>query len=513
VTDPTSFSRRDVLRAAAAGLFAPLAVGPAVGRGRRDPPYAAFLGDALLRGHRVRNVDPTKLPVDSEREVDVLIVGAGFAGLSAATALERRGIDSFRVVELDDVPGGRAQRRKVGGAELQFGPVAFDGPALGRKTRADEDVAAFLDACGVATAPRKARIARQNDDGAFVEEDVRGEGAALLSAVSAAEADLEKGLLNAIDAETFGAKRAPRATGRLSSYCRARFGALAANLGAAPVVADLLSRGPKCGGLRLFPKGGPGAVAERAVARLSDRVAFDRVVLRVRTHPERGVVAHVIDPKTNRVERLFARFSILAAPPFVVAEIAPDLAADGRFAALPETSTWLETAIGLRTKPSAFPAGVDLAAPSLAHPTALAAWVPRIDPAPATFDPLHPEGFLLLKRPFVSAATTPARIFLSQTPPWDLRDYVFRDLERLFPDAVLGATRVDLLRVAHACARPWIGDRRAFSARLAAPRGPYFPCGADWTSTPSLFAAIADGARAGAAVADALSASAESRPR
>lgn len=47
---------------------------------------------------------------------DVLIIGAGLAGLSAALACRDAGLD-FRVLEAGAAPGGRAQTRRVGGAK------------------------------------------------------------------------------------------------------------------------------------------------------------------------------------------------------------------------------------------------------------------------------------------------------------------------------------------------------------------------------------------------------------
>ena len=62
---------------------------------------AAWVGTSPQRGHRLR--DPrAALPAASGpvRRTSVLIVGAGIAGLSAARAFARQGVDDLRVLEL-----------------------------------------------------------------------------------------------------------------------------------------------------------------------------------------------------------------------------------------------------------------------------------------------------------------------------------------------------------------------------------------------------------------------------
>lgn len=61
--------------------------------------------DAATRGHRVRDARPTT--GRPEGRVDVLIVGAGVAGLSAAWQLHRRGFGgTVRIIDVGDGPGG-----------------------------------------------------------------------------------------------------------------------------------------------------------------------------------------------------------------------------------------------------------------------------------------------------------------------------------------------------------------------------------------------------------------------
>jgi len=68
------------------------------------------LGAKAARGHRLRSGGFPE--AKAEEKVDVAIVGGGIAGLSAAWALRRAGIENLVVLELDDQPGGNSQSGK-----------------------------------------------------------------------------------------------------------------------------------------------------------------------------------------------------------------------------------------------------------------------------------------------------------------------------------------------------------------------------------------------------------------
>ncbi len=85
-----------------------------------------FSDTALDRGHRLRGAGtgaglvPLEDPANYGH-VSYLIVGAGIAGLAAARALKARGIDDYRIVELDDVIGGNSRAARVGGLPCPAG--------------------------------------------------------------------------------------------------------------------------------------------------------------------------------------------------------------------------------------------------------------------------------------------------------------------------------------------------------------------------------------------------------
>lgn len=75
-------------------------------------PPGTLIDTGMARGHRVRDArDRAAMAtaVTSWRTHDVVIVGGGAAGLSAAWQLRRRGVTDVVVLELDDVVGGTAR--------------------------------------------------------------------------------------------------------------------------------------------------------------------------------------------------------------------------------------------------------------------------------------------------------------------------------------------------------------------------------------------------------------------
>lgn len=116
-------TRRGALALAALGLAgcdAPPWAGPA--------PDADLAGgwvgaDAAARGHRLRDrAKSGALPAASAaRRASVLVVGAGIAGLAAARALDRAGLDDVHLIELEDEPGGNARGHRLAGFDCPLG--------------------------------------------------------------------------------------------------------------------------------------------------------------------------------------------------------------------------------------------------------------------------------------------------------------------------------------------------------------------------------------------------------
>jgi monoamine oxidase len=78
-----------------------------------------WVGASHARGHRVR--DGLKPVPAVERRAAVLVLGAGIAGLSAARAFARLGVDDVQLLELEDSAGGNSRGHQLGGQACPLG--------------------------------------------------------------------------------------------------------------------------------------------------------------------------------------------------------------------------------------------------------------------------------------------------------------------------------------------------------------------------------------------------------
>lgn len=111
-TRGTQLRRRDVLRAALGATMAGLVL-PGC-RGARGVPDGELVDLGRPRAHAaLRDAPPPATLFDTapRRRAEVVVVGSGIAGLSAAWRLRRAGLEDLAILELDDSPGGTAQSR------------------------------------------------------------------------------------------------------------------------------------------------------------------------------------------------------------------------------------------------------------------------------------------------------------------------------------------------------------------------------------------------------------------
>jgi hypothetical protein len=101
-----SRGRRLSRRAALLALGAP-ALAACTPRTRARRIEGRIVGGNHAFGHRLR--EGRASPAASADEVEVAILGGGIAGLSAAWAFERAGLRDYRILELEDAPGGTAR--------------------------------------------------------------------------------------------------------------------------------------------------------------------------------------------------------------------------------------------------------------------------------------------------------------------------------------------------------------------------------------------------------------------
>lgn len=115
-------------RAFVAAPFAPFALAACGARDAADGDEGpksldgGWVGADPSRGHRLRDLDPASLPPpERRRRCDVLIVGAGIAGLAAARTLERAGVHDVQLLELEDAPGGNSRAHAIAGMACPLG--------------------------------------------------------------------------------------------------------------------------------------------------------------------------------------------------------------------------------------------------------------------------------------------------------------------------------------------------------------------------------------------------------
>ncbi len=104
-----------------------------------------WIGDNAALGHRVRDAAAHPPAGARARRCDVLVVGAGIAGLAAGRALQRAGIEDFVVLELEDAAGGNSRGHEMQGLRCPLGAhyLPLPGPAAA-------DIQAWLVEIGLA---------------------------------------------------------------------------------------------------------------------------------------------------------------------------------------------------------------------------------------------------------------------------------------------------------------------------------------------------------------------------
>jgi oxygen-dependent protoporphyrinogen oxidase len=282
----------------------------------------------------------------STEEVDVVIVGAGLAGLASAWALRDRKIV---VLEAADRPGGRLRSVPAGEYWLNMGAHMFGGP--------ESRVGALVDAMKLETRPivgrligisyKGARLLRTRTEAyplllplnlrqrlAFVRAGLRlRTGAARLSSLmrGLALADAERRTDSLLQFEN--QRTLTALLGRLEPGIAALIRAFTERSGADP---DQMSAGH---GLRSLANvwsndapgrnliGGSAKLPEALAASLGSRVRLGHEVVEVRQDADRVRVRYVAGGAQREIT---ANAAIIASPAFVAHRIVPDLPAGTR---------------------------------------------------------------------------------------------------------------------------------------------------------------------------------------
>jgi monoamine oxidase len=114
-------------------------------RSREQPAFdGGWVGDAVASGHRLRDAH-TARPAAQQHRASLAIVGAGVAGLAAARAALRAGIDDLVLFDLHDTAGGNSR-----GHAMRAGPCPLGAHYLPLPGPDAHEVAEWLHEIGLA---------------------------------------------------------------------------------------------------------------------------------------------------------------------------------------------------------------------------------------------------------------------------------------------------------------------------------------------------------------------------
>lgn len=442
-----------------------------------------FSGAAVERGHLLRSRGDWPAP-SVTRRVDVLVAGAGVAGLAATRALRQRGVEDIALLDLEDAAGGNSRGGMVGGIACPLGAHYLPGPGdaapevqhlleeLGVRQRvsgrwryderaqchAPQERLFFqgewqegllpLAGVGATTLAQYARFAQEV-------ERVRATGAFRIPLVA-------RERLRPWDGETFAAWLDARGftDAQLRWYldycCRDDYGAGTSTVAAWAGLHYFAARhGFQLAGaagdseheaVLTWPDGN--AFLTRALAQpLGDRFRGGRLVLRI-AEQRHGVEVDAWDAATRRVERWQAARCIVALPAFIAARVVQNAPPALRtLAGSIRHAPWVVANLHLTSLPWSRP-GMPLAWDNVVYAdgTSLGYVV-------ATHQALNPlPGPTVLT--WYGAPGEAARGFVLQQPWTHWRDWIVRELSVPHPELPGLLARVEVTRYGHAMPIP-----------------------------------------------------------
>jgi monoamine oxidase len=458
-----------------------------------------FNGATPDRGHLLRQRPAVTQPPVTRR-CDVLVLGGGIAGLSAARVLRRAGVEDFALLELEDAAGGNSRAGRTGGLPCPLGahylPVPGDGAG---------EVRDFLEELGIArrAAGRwtydERHLCHSPQDRLFINGQwqegllpmqVGASTLAQYRLFSQRVAQAQKrarfplplrGAVasshRALDAVTFGAwldregLTDPHLRWYLDYCCRDDYGAGPAAVSAWAGLHYFASRhgfqAPGEPGERdavlTWPEGN-GWLASRLAQPLGERLQAGRVVLRI-TPLRQSVEVDAWDVAGNRMERWQAAQCIVALPLFVAERV---------MSTAPRALS--EAVLRLRYAPWVV-ANVHIERPLQDRDGAPLAWdnvvygargLGYVNAGHQNLNPLPEPNVLTWYRALGDEPGGRAQLLARPWESW--REEVLEELSVPHPDLRARALRVEVARYGHAMSIPVPGTRA--SAALAALRRP-----------------------------------------
>jgi len=498
--------RRDLLVS-----FLGLSVAQACHRpAHRAPIPGALIDKAVNVGHVLRGAPPKPAATTPSESLDCLVVGAGASGLAAAWRLRGAGIDSLRVVDLEETAGGtsmsgaNAVSAYPWGAHYVPAPLADAGPVA--RVLREIGVLTGTDARGRPTYLEHVLVQEPEErlfyrgtwyEGLYLragatpddlaqwarfDKLMRGFSAAhdgqgrkaFTVPLEAGSDDAEWTHLDAISMAQWLTQQgftSPRLQWLVDYACRDDFGGASTDISAWAGIWYFASR--RSGdedndGYLAWPEGNG-----RLVHHLSKSVGAERLSLHLLVHtltPAEGGGwwADAIDARTRAPARLFARQVVLAVPRFVAKHVlAPWRTAPPAFLNDFAYSPWVVANLTLAAPPLSrgFPLAWDnvlYASKSLGYVTATHQRL-RADATGPTV--------LTWYYPLAEADVVAQRERLLATSYADWEALVMADLMPAHPGIGQDARRLEVMRWGHAMIRPrpgfiWGPSRRAAQASL-----------------------------------------------
>lgn len=358
-----TWTRRELLTAF---LGAPLAAACGVGNRELRLPDGELLGTSAEIGHRLRDgvrLDPGP---DAWRDVGVVVIGGGVAGLVAAWRLALGGLDDVLVLELEGAPGGTSRSGASPVADYPWGAHYVPAPF-----KEDRALVALFDEMGVFEGRdeygdpivREEMLCRDPQERIFYRgrwyeglylsvaataedrrqleafraemrrwntwQDAKGRPAFAIPIARGSD-DAEVTALDRISmAEWLDARGfdSPRLRWYVEYACRDDYGTSLEQTSAWAGVFYFTSRVDEVGDdaqpLVTWPEGN-GRIVKHLVGRLGERVRTGFAVAEVKP-TDTGVEVVGIDLATGRAEGFRARRAIFAAPRFMVARLVAGL--------------------------------------------------------------------------------------------------------------------------------------------------------------------------------------------
>lgn len=471
--------RRRFLRAAAPAL-----IGLTAKAGRAVA--GQFVNDAFPAGHRIRDHASFAAPSKTEK-VSIAIVGGGMAGLSAAWRLQKRGFQDFVLLEMEPSAGGNSRWGQNGISAYPWGahyvPVPDERAALVRELfeelgvlrdgRWDERRLCFapqerlylhgrwqegIEPEAEAT-PRdredyrrfQAMMAEFRASGQFTIPMQRGARPSPLDQRSMQQWLAENRFTS------------PYLDWYVNYACRDDYGALAQETSAWAGIHYFASRAAEEKGPLTWPEGN-GWIARQLIERVKPRLRTGASVFRISRDGKRLRV------RTEAVEYIAGRV-IFAAPTFLASYVIEGAPAAGGFVYSP----WLTANLTLDRLPAEKDVetawdNVIFDSPALGYVVAThMSLQSHLEQTVWTF------YWSLAHRP---PAEMRAMLLEKDWAYW--RDAILDDLSRAHPDIRDCVSRIDVMRMGHAMARPVPGfleseTRKYFSSSL----GPVFYANSD----------------------------------